>query len=135
MPSLICINLSRGSGKFSSPWSWVNAQMRISLTLFSSTLSSLPLNDRVYVLVCSQSLSLKGYQFTSHALRLLTRALITLPLVEVFSFLFVFGFFIKLVCILTAFICILTALSHFSFTSKCQRNGSSGVWCSPQSRR
>ena len=36
--------------------------------------------------LCSQSLPRKGYQFTSQALRVLTRVLISLPLVKVFHF-------------------------------------------------
>ena len=48
--------------------------------------------------LCSQSLPRKGYQFTSQALRRLTRVLISLPLVKISSFLFVFQFSFFIVC-------------------------------------
>ena len=60
--------------------------------------------------LCSQSLPRKGYQFTSQALRVLTRVLISLPLVKVFSFLFLIFWFHCIVtfdCMLSC-ICMLT---------------------------
>ena len=75
--------ITSGSGNLSSLWSRVNAQMRTSLPSPSS-LSCLPLIDSHSL--CSQSLPRKGYQFTSHALRVLSRALIYLPLVKAFHF-------------------------------------------------
>ena len=75
----------------------VNTQMMTSLPS-PSTLSFLPLIDRVCV-QCSQSLPRKGYQFTSQVLRVLTRVLISLPLVKVF-FISVFIILVSLHCYL-----------------------------------
>ena len=58
------------SSKLSSKQSRVNTQMRTSLP-FPSTLSSLPLIDRV----CAAKAARKVYKFTSHALWVLTREL------------------------------------------------------------
>ena len=98
----------------------VNTQMMTSLPS-PSTPSSLPLIDSL----CSQSLPRKGYQFTFQALRVLTRVLILLPLVKVFSFLFVIFWFH---CILT-FNCMLSCICMLTWKSLSNRDGLGRIQC------
>ena len=93
---------TRGSGKLSSTWSRVNAQMMTSLPS-PFTLSSLPFIDRV----CAAK-ACPGRD--TNSLRVLTRVLISLPLVKVFSFLFLIFWFhciVTFYCMLSC-ICMLT---------------------------